>query len=78
MREYPLFPYKITVDNNSWWPADQWCEEMFGRKYSWSRFPDGRWSVNSVGLGMKHPAMLNFHFRNEEDAVIFALKWGVK
>jgi hypothetical protein len=58
----------VTITNREyWWPIDNWCLENIGR---WSADID---STNWTWGGDNNKRI--YQFRNEQDALMFALKW---
>jgi hypothetical protein len=74
------WPYKIRVRINNTHQTHfelfrsytKWCEAKFGR--SWDVRRDGRWCY--FWCGPRDHEYYKFHFRNQEDAVMFALRWS--
>jgi len=66
------FPYKIDlrVDLSDYDPIIlRWCEEQFGKQWGLLN-PNGIWTEH-----LRHVGCREWHFKNEKDAVLFALRW---
>ena len=60
-------PTVIKGNNDKFTLIEQWCNEQFGNEYD-------SWRVNVVsGWDDSHRC---YRFRNEKDAVLFALRWA--
>ena len=59
------------------WTMREWCESRFGTQWNAiSRTPEerlGTWTV--FWCGPNQPKDYRWHFKNEQDAVIFTLRW---
>lgn len=63
----PKKPSKGHYDETSW------CEEKFGKRWSVIDNRDGKWCC--FWNGTNKPAWYRFHFKNEQDALLFSLTW---
>lgn len=77
----PQLPYEIVLpkmNGEHLWTMQQWCYSHFGARWSpVSRDPAeklGRWTV--LWAGFKQPSDYRWHFRNEQDATLFVLRWS--
>ena len=53
--------------------AIKWCEQQFGARWSVTDNKNGVWCC--FWSGRKSPGMYEWLFVNEQDSLIFALKW---
>jgi hypothetical protein len=74
-------PYEIILPKQSgdhFWAMQQWCFTHFGARWSpISRIPaeqHGRWTV--LWDGPDNYKSYRWHFRTEQDAVVFTLRWA--
>lgn len=68
------FPYQLTVPVFSKpWRVDAWCIEKFGPRWSAVDNRSGTWCC--FWAGRDNPKYYDWLFRNERDAVLFALTW---
>lgn len=67
--KYPDRPYSVILKHSTSDQRDQmwlWCGEMFGvHTKQWN---NPRWSLEKYDY--------RFHFKNEEDAALFVLRWS--
>ena len=63
----------IHVDSTKHRPAMKWCEQQFGKRWNLLDYPDGSWA--SFWGGTANHDQYRFVFVNEEDAVLFSLRW---
>ena len=54
--------------------SKEWCEAKFGKRWEAVVHRDGSWCC--FWCGPRDHAHYRFHFRNKEDAVMFALRWS--
>ncbi len=68
-------PYRVEIcDEIPLLPILNWCEEHFKNNSSpWDSYnPDGVWGhINNLSSSKGR----TFYFKNEKDAVLFALRW---
>lgn len=70
------FTYTITVpkfggDNHA--SQTVWCEQKFGKRWSVIDNRDGLWCCFWGGRSI--PGSYSWHFKNEQDALLFSLTW---
>lgn len=53
--------------------ADRWCEEQFGERWNAITNRSGMWTV--FWAGPTSPKSYNFHFSEEQDRLLFILRW---
>ena len=77
----PALPYQIVLPKMSGehlWTMQRWCYKNFGVKWNAvSRDPaerSGRWTM--LWCGTEQPRHYRWHFRDEKDAIMFALRWS--
>ena len=51
-----------------------WCAEQFGKRWEAGINRDGRWCC--FWCGPRDHEHFRFHFRDQLDAVLFALRWS--
>lgn len=72
MTEYPVrvkaLPYKSTAGQNTFGPGPmiEWCKENDILRFDW----DWNWRADP-----KDPSGIRFAFRNQNDAILFKLRW---
>ena len=80
MNNPPDWPYAIRVkkvrnpDRSPLNESKAWCEEKFGPVWEAVDYRTGSWCC--VWCGPRDYENYRFHFRNSEDAVLFALRWS--
>ena len=69
------FPYVIVMPKSKkQWEVDAWCNEQFGPRWSAVRNRAGIWCC--FWRGVNDPKGYDWFFKNESDAMMFALKWS--
>lgn len=69
-------PFTITAPSK---PASKtaamtkWCEEKFGKRWSVTENRKGTWCCFWSGRSI--PGTYKWHFKNEQDALLFSLTW---
>ena len=58
------------------WQISYWCKEQFGPRWSVTENRQGRWCCFWRGLRETDFSMYEWLFVNEQDALLFALKWS--
>ena len=65
------FPYRIVSSPHltylSMW---EWCTEQFEKQWDCDYNPNGIWTE------LPHPGCRRWYFKNEKDAMLFALRWS--
>lgn len=70
------FPYVLIIPKiKNQWEADKWCTEKFGKKWSVVDNREGVWRCFWRGFKSPGPGNYEWSFKNEQDAVLFALTW---
>ncbi len=69
MRE---LPYAITTGQPKW-ETEQWCTKCFGPRWNAIHMKTGRWTC--FWQGRNAPKCYIWHFKNEQDAMLFSLVW---
>ena len=59
-----IWPYQVTINPNSELSQEKWLTQHMGKIR-------GRWMVFGYGINK-----ISYYFRNEEDAIQFALRWS--
>ena len=67
-------PYTITTSNKVVEPAKVWCEEKWGKRWSVIDNQKGMWCV--FWGGREIPKSYKWYFQNEQDAILFSLRWS--
>lgn len=65
-----ITPKKSTTEH---WEATAWCEQQFGPRWSVVDNRSGVWCCFWRGRGF--PGQYEWMFHNEQDAILFTLKW---
>jgi hypothetical protein len=73
------WPYAVRVrtadiDQSTHKQLFPWCEEKFGPRWEAIHHHAGSWCC--FWCGPRDYAHYKFHFRNSEDAMLFALRWA--
>jgi hypothetical protein len=67
------FPYRIDLSaDNPYLIVCRWCEEQFGKQWGLNN-PNGIWTGDILP---RHIGYRDWYFKNEKDAVLFALRWA--
>ena len=68
--------HKIEVTGDLWMriAMASWCGDQFGPPWNAVDNRDGRWCF--FWCGPRDHAYYRFHFRDQADAVLFALRWS--
>lgn len=64
-------PYTIFVHKNKQRSAEIWCKSKLGKRWEAIGYRDGIWTC--FWAGREHPSHYAFHFKNEQDALVFSL-----
>ncbi len=67
------FPNKILTSKFEHQEAVNWCNEHFGDRWSVTDNRDGTWYV--FWAGPRSWNNYEWFFKNEQDALLFALRW---
>lgn len=67
----PEWKYRITLDAPDWEAAQHWCEVNLG-KFDTTWYKLGIDPVEYLNTGSTRSV---WYFKNEKDAVLFALRW---
>jgi hypothetical protein len=77
----PVPPHEIILpkmNGEHLWEMQQWCLAQFGVQWNAiSREPEersGRWTM--LWCGPDNSKCYRWHFRTEQDVVLFALRWA--
>lgn len=58
------------------WQVNQWCEEHFGKRWSPVDNREGVWCCFWLGFRVEdYSGGYKWLFKNESDAMLFALRW---
>ena len=69
------FPYSFRIPKHQLSIKIQWCKETFGPRWDPIKYRIGVWTVFWGGFA-NGPDYYIWHFKNEKDAALFALRWG--
>lgn len=69
-------PYDVYIDKKQHWAAEYWCRERFGKRWSVTDNKSGIWSCFWAGSRGPRSGMYVYSFANEEDAILFTLRWS--
>jgi hypothetical protein len=74
-----MLPYKIVMDghNNEFESesAREWCKQHIGKEWILKENTQGVWSDWICVWDAEMHGIRTWHFKNEKDAVLFALRW---
>lgn len=71
------FPYVFHLPKKkNQWEADAWCTEHFGERWSVIDNRQGVWCCFWRGFRSPGPGQYEWLFKNEQDAIMFALRWA--
>lgn len=68
-------PYEVYISKTKHRQAESWCSIQFGPRWSALDNRQGIWCVFWAGPRSKNPGSYRYYFQNEQDAVLFSLKW---
>jgi len=68
-------PYTVRIHKSRQREAERWCREHLGKRWSVVDNRQGIWCCFWSGFRTEYPGY-DFHFLNEQDAVIVGLKWS--
>jgi hypothetical protein len=68
-------PYKVITSKRVVEQARQWCEQELGERWVATQNHNGRWCVFWAGFRSKNPGTYEWFFEDEQDAMMFALRW---
>jgi hypothetical protein len=69
-------PHKVITSKQVVEQAKRWCEEQFGQRWEATGYRQGRWCVFWGGMRTRIPGSYEWYFQNEQDALMFALRWS--
>lgn len=58
------------------WEIDEWCTKHFGKRWSVTDNREGVWCCFWRGFRSPGPGHYEWLFENEEDAIMFSLRWA--
>lgn len=67
------FQYQFQLAKKNHWEMTCWCEQQFGPRWEAIGNRSGTWCTFWGGRGI--PGYYRWYFLNEQDSVLFALKW---
>ena len=67
------FPYQFSRNREQHWEVTKWCEQNIGPRWKVTGDRSGTWTV--FWAGRDDPGKYQWHFLNERDAMLFALRW---
>ncbi len=73
-KELAHLEYEVLIDRNKYMPANDWCIEQFGSRWSPIDNRSGSWSM--FWAGRDHIDKYRFCFANKEDLMMFILRWS--
>lgn len=68
-------PYEVYISKENHRAAEVWCREKFGPRWSALDNKQGIWCVFWAGTRSKNPGSYRYYFLNEQDYLMFILKW---
>lgn len=66
--------YRVNLPKKNHWEMTQWCEQQFGPRWEATGNRKGIWCVFWGGRSI--PGQYRWYFANEQDAMLFTLKWA--
>lgn len=73
MKSCREFPYQTVTSKNNHWQAAEWCKENFGPRWEAIGNREGTWCT--FWRGRSIPGSYEWFFLNEQDYLMFTLKW---
>jgi len=73
-REFRKLEHSILIDSKTHRDASEWCLENFGKRWEAVYGTDGTWTMFWAGPNYHNKYI--FHFVNEQDKLMFILKWA--
>ena len=67
------FPHHIVTAKTNHWEATDWCEKQLGKRWEVTGNREGVWCC--FWRGRSVPGHYDWYFLNEQDALLFTLKW---
>jgi hypothetical protein len=74
VKEIRHLDYEVLVDSVKHRPAGQWCEQQFGKRWEAIGYRSGQWCM--FWAGRNAPKKYRFCFANEQDMLLFILRWS--
>lgn len=69
------FPYRFLLPKmQNQWAASDWCRQQFGEQWNVLDNRQGIWCW--FWRGRDNPGSYEWYFQNEQDAIMFLLKWS--
>lgn len=66
------FPYHVTLSTDEWWVIEEWCVATVGEfDQDWYKL-----GIDPAAYIMHGDRRTTWFFRNEQDAIMFVLRWG--
>jgi len=69
-------PFEIVIDKKRNDEAADWCRQQWGDRWSVVDNRKGIWCCFWCGTRGVKAGMYRYHFQNERDAIMFALRWS--
>ena len=71
-------PHSIDTSKKILYPAEQWCQEQWGERWTPTTNREGTWSVFWGGNRTVElvPSHYRWHFATEEQLAWFKLRWS--
>ena len=69
-------PFEIVIDKTKHHEASVWCTQQWSKRWSPIDNRQGTWCCFWVGTRSKQSGKYRYHFKNEDDAILFALRWS--
>lgn len=67
------FPYEVMIHKSNHLPAEAWCRERFGPRWSVTENRNGSWCC--FWGGRERLDHFRYYFANDRDMVMFLLRW---
>lgn len=68
-------PYEVYIDKHAHRHAAEWCKERWGKQWEVIDNREGTWSCFWAGTRGPNAEKYRYLFENEEDAIMFTLRW---
>ena len=73
-REFRKLEHSILIDSKKHRDAKDWCLTQFGKRWKAIDDTDGGWTM--FWAGREHHDKYIFHFVEEQDKLMFILRWS--
>jgi len=69
-------PHQVYINKQQHREAREWCQQQWGQGWSVLDNRRGTWCCFWAGTRGPYRGMYEYSFHNEQDALMFALRWS--